>query len=228
MAKRVRSSTDPLLNKLYRKTAIEREKKIKIVGKSYAVCKHCGPQRIEKFYIVRLTIKGGTPIYGPAPYCKSCIKTFSKTYGETKRTQYKNNSLSKTNNRYANDKEWRERKVNESRNSQQYCRDNLTDGYIRKRIKETTGLPIDKITIPMIIKKREEIKKRRERVAKGDIKKGKAYRKTHLEKQIAELADSYVRTLIRNKYKGEITESMIEEKRQQIKEFRLARKRNKR
>lgn len=169
MAKRVRSNTDPLLNKLYRKTAAEREQKTKIAGKSYAVCKHCGPQRIENFYMVRLPMSNGAR--GPGSYCKACSKIFCKTYGASKRNEYKKSAIVKVKSKYANDPEFREKKLEGSRNSQKYCRDNLTDGYVRKRIKLETGLSLDNITIPMILQKREELKDKRRKIEEKRLAK---------------------------------------------------------
>lgn len=225
MAKRMRSATDPLLNKLYRNTKAERERKTKILGKSYAICKECGPLGVERFYLVVVTTKDNKHVHEASPYCKSCSKRFLPSHGDAKREQYKNNRIPKEKEKYATDSEYREKVVEGSRTSQQYCRDNLTDGYIRKRIKEKTGLSLDKITIPMIIKKREEIKERRERIARGEIKKGTAYTSIMNKRYSDQLTDAFMRRTIKARgYKGEITNKMIVEEREKLKKLRKKRK----
>lgn len=219
MAKRARSVTDPLLFKESLQRKEEKEDKIRKTGKVAAICKGCGPLPIDRFYLIKYTDENGELSWKAQPHCKSCVKARQISMGEGKRKQYAKTQAPKNMEKYKNDGGT---KRDESRARQQYGRDNLTDSYVRKRIVES-GVPKNEVTNAMIIKKRAELKERRDRIARGEIKKGREYSNEMNRKSIAKLTDRYIRRMLKHKLRTKITDEMIKEERKRILEIRALR-----
>lgn len=188
------------------------EKKTRLIGRNKSYCKHCKQDKSIEFFDV-YKAKQGT--YRIRLYCISCGKKY-------KRNPPKKKSYSED----AKVREW-------VKNAAERACKMLSTSYI-KRLYCQLGYKFKDVTPEMVETKRREIQKKREN-AKNEVSKKKSSTGVYSKIERDQLRSTYIKGLIKSssKYKGEeITEVMIEQRRQKIiaqriiKDQKLKRKKN--
>lgn len=187
---------DPMAILKEKKRKKNRKKKMKLTKKAESFCKDCERTRsIENFGIYKS--KDG---YIPLKRCIECDSKKYKRGGENKP-------------RYKDDEKLREMTKESGKKASRI----ISDSYI-KRLYCKKGYKFKDVTPEMIVKKRTEIIERRYN-AKYNGWKSRGKDTEYRNKYRNNLVDSYIRVVIKRSslYKGEeITDKMIEEKREMI------------
>lgn len=191
------------------------ERKKQQTGLTHANCKGCGLLPIENFDILYVR-RSGKYVWIPRNYCKDCGKIFVPSLGKEKREEYAATQKARNARNYEENGDNVKAYV---RGQQQKSRSELSDSYIRKLIRRQTGINKKYITSEMIESKRKDIIDRRKRVEKNATwgPHNKKWRLNWIRSQIKDLGKSYIKKLIRRGgYKGDISDAMIEERRNQV------------